>query len=180
MSMFIQMSGFPGSGKSTLAREIGKRTGAVIVDHDVTKSALMEKVGNGLTHDMAGKVSYHLDWSIIESLLEQGHSVIFDSPCLYDEMVEKGSLLAEKYGIPYKYIECVVHDFTLINERLRERDRMPSQIKEVKSEEAFLKTVLNSKKPDGLPCLQIDTSSPITSYITRVIRYLENGEGGAE
>ncbi len=180
MSMFIQMSGFPGSGKSTLAREIGKRTGAVIVDHDVTKSALMDMVGNELTHDTAGKVSYHLDWSISESLVSQGHSVIFDSPCLYDEMVEKGTLLAEKYSIPYKYIECVVNDFTLINQRLRERNRMPSQIKEVKSEEAFRKTVLNSKKPDGLTCLQIDTSSPITSYISRVIRYLENGEGGAE
>ncbi|MHC8520673.1 AAA family ATPase [Rossellomorea sp. H39__3] len=174
------MSGFPGSGKSTLAREIGKRTGAVIVDHDVTKSALMEKVGNGLTHDMAGKCRITWTGPSSESLLAQGHSVIFDSPCLYDEMVEKGTLLAEKYGIPYKYIECVVHDFTLINERLRERDRMPSQIKEVKSEEAFLKTVLNSKKPNCLPCLQIDTSSPITSYITRVIQYLENGEGGAE
>jgi predicted kinase len=34
------MSGFPGSGKSTLAKQIAKRTNAVIIDHDVVKSAL--------------------------------------------------------------------------------------------------------------------------------------------
>lgn len=35
------MSGFPGSGKSTLARQIAKLTGAVIIDHDIVKSALL-------------------------------------------------------------------------------------------------------------------------------------------
>jgi predicted kinase len=38
---FVQMSGFPGSGKSTLARNISKLTGAVIIDHDIVKSALL-------------------------------------------------------------------------------------------------------------------------------------------
>ena len=36
------MSGLPGSGKSTLARQITKRTKAVLIDHDITKSALLE------------------------------------------------------------------------------------------------------------------------------------------
>lgn len=36
------MSGLPGSGKSTLSREIARRLDAVIVDHDVTKTALLE------------------------------------------------------------------------------------------------------------------------------------------
>jgi len=39
---FLQMSGFPGSGKSTLAKQISKLTNAVIVDHDVSKTALLE------------------------------------------------------------------------------------------------------------------------------------------
>ncbi len=41
---FLQMSGYPGSGKSTLAKEISKNTGAVVVDHDVVKSALMNSM----------------------------------------------------------------------------------------------------------------------------------------
>lgn len=43
---FLQMSGFPGSGKSTLAREIAKRTGAVVIDHDIVKSALLNSLNN--------------------------------------------------------------------------------------------------------------------------------------
>lgn len=42
------MSGFPGSGKSTVSKYIAKLTGAVIIDHDVLKSALLKslKVSN--------------------------------------------------------------------------------------------------------------------------------------
>ena len=39
---FLQMSGFPGSGKTTLARRIAQITGAVIVNHDISKTALLE------------------------------------------------------------------------------------------------------------------------------------------
>ena len=41
---FLQMSGFTGSGKSTLARQISKITGAVIIDHDIVKSALLKSL----------------------------------------------------------------------------------------------------------------------------------------
>ena len=40
--LLVQMSGAPGAGKSTVAHAIGRRTGAVVLDHDVTKSALLE------------------------------------------------------------------------------------------------------------------------------------------
>lgn len=36
------MSGFPGAGKSTVSKYIAKLTGAIIVDHDVLKSALFK------------------------------------------------------------------------------------------------------------------------------------------
>ena len=39
--VFIQMSGAPGSGKTTIANAISERIKAVIIDHDVTKSALL-------------------------------------------------------------------------------------------------------------------------------------------
>ena len=38
------MSGFPGSGKSTVSKYIAKLTGAVIIDHDVLKSALLKSL----------------------------------------------------------------------------------------------------------------------------------------
>jgi predicted kinase len=90
---FIQMSGFPGSGKSTLAREIAKHTDAVIIDHDIVKSALLHSIEAPIDPKLAGKISYNIDWSLIEFHLSQGHNVIFDSPCLYEEMVERGTHL---------------------------------------------------------------------------------------
>ncbi len=121
---FLQMSGFPGSGKSTLSREIAKRTEAIIIDHDVSKTALLEtSAGAEMDIKTSGDISYHIDWSFIESMLSQGKNVIFDSPCLYDEMIVNGTGLAKKYQAKYKYVECFLNDFNEINTRLKNRER---------------------------------------------------------
>lgn len=84
------MAGFPGSGKSTLAREIAIRTSAIIVDHDISKSSLLNSLRDeSIEQATIGKMAYDMDWSLIEFYLAQGKDVIFDSPCLYEVMVEK-------------------------------------------------------------------------------------------
>jgi predicted kinase len=169
---FLQMAGFPGSGKSTLAREIGKRTGAVVIDHDVVKSSLLHSIDKGkIASKLAGQISYNIDWSLIEYQLSQGHSVVFDSPCFYDKMLEKGTELSRKYNVSYKYVECFLDDYTQINYRLRNRDGMISQFNEV-NEEMFNYGIHNSKKPDEQKCLTVDTKQPLESYIHEVIKYL--------
>lgn len=126
---FVQMSGHPGSGKSTLTRQIGKRTGAVIIDHDIVKSALIHSIdGVPIDGSQTAKISYNIDWSLIDFHLSQGNNVIFDSPCLYEEMIEKGTGLAKKYNVKYKYVECYLDDSNEINARLKSRERMISQI----------------------------------------------------
>lgn len=170
---FLQMSGFPGSGKSTLAREIAKRTKAIIIDHDVTKSALLDSLNNlSLQIDQSGEISYNIDWSLNEFILSQGHSVIFDSPCLYQEIVDRGTSLAQKYQAKYKYIDVILDDINQINTRLKTRERMPSQITEVISRQAFNHAVRNSKKPVGYDFLLVDSSLPLESYLGKVLNYL--------
>lgn len=167
------MSGFPGSGKSTLSREIAKRTGAVIIDHDIVKSALLHSVDiDMIDAKVAGKISYNIDWSLIDFHLSQGQNVIFDSPCLYQEMVDKGIDLSKKYNAKYKYVECYLNDFEEVNNRLRNRVRMVSQIKEISSKETFKSTIENSKKPIGYKCIVIDTGKPLKSYIDKVVNYI--------
>jgi len=170
---FVQMSGFPGSGKSTLARQILKRTGAVIVDHDIVKSALLHSMEEGeIDSNLAGKISYNIDWSLIEFHLSQGQDVIFDSPCLYQEMIDKGTYLSKKYNVKYKYVECYLSDIHEINFRLKNHERMISQIKEIKSEIAFKSTIENSKKPLGYKCITVDTGQTLESYIQDVMNYI--------
>ena len=170
---FLQMSGFPGSGKSTLARLIAKSTKAVIIDHDVVKTALLEGMENDIDPKRAGGVAYHIDWTLIDFLLAQGHSVILDSPCLYEELVEKGTTLTEKYALKYKYVECVLDDVHELNHRLKNRERMISQIGPVNIPEDRWQEVINrAKKPAHLECIKVDTSQSANDYIDDVLLYL--------
>lgn len=171
---FLQMSGFPGSGKSTLSRQLAKHTGAIIIDHDVSKTALLKVLaGTAISEKEMGRASYETDWAHIEFQLSEGKSVIFDSPCLYEEMVEIGTQLALKYGAAYKYIECYLNDFTEINHRLANRKRLPSQIQRVDSESVFARAVDSSQKPEAHRWIRVDSGTRMEKYLPLALTYLE-------
>lgn len=170
---FLQMSGFPGSGKSTLSREIARRLDAVIVDHDVTKTALLESTAqHSLDPELAGRVAYDLDWALVEFHLSLGRNVILDSPCLYGVMIDRGLAMTANSGATYRYVECLVDDVDEINRRLRERERKLSQIGSV-SPENFYRTVTANKRPAHMHTLTIDTNRPLETYLPDVIAYLQ-------
>lgn len=166
------MSGVPGSGKSSLAKAIRENLNVVIVDHDIIKTALLEKINGNLSMQYAGQASYHIDWSLIESFLSQQHNVILDSPCLYDEMIDKGLDLAKKYNAKYKYVECLNKDFSSVNDRLQSRNKKLSQILQFASYDSFIQTVNSSKRPPHNNYLMVDSSKPVDSYLKSVIDYL--------
>ncbi|MGM9951579.1 MAG: AAA family ATPase [Lysinibacillus sp.] len=171
---FLQMSGFPGSGKSTLARAISKECNAIIVDHDIIKSALLESMAeHQLDPSASGKIGYSIDWSLVDFYLSQGFPVILDSPCLYREMVDKGLALSKKYKVNYKYVECIALDIDIVNKRLQERSKMASQISAISSEEVFYKTIENSAKPEEMMILQVNTLQSLEEYIGAVMNYVK-------
>ncbi|PES62858.1 ATP-binding protein [Bacillus cereus] len=170
---FLQMSGFPGSGKSTFSKYIAKLTGAVIVDHDVVKSALLKSLKEkGVEPTVVGGISYDIEWELIDFLLEQEHSVILDSPCLYEGMVKKGIDLCQKHGATYKYIECYLNNIEEINRRLPTRERKISQITKVGSEVAFQKCLAGSKRPLHGEYLIVDSGEPLEKYGKKVMDYI--------
>lgn len=167
------MSGFPGSGKSTLSRRIAKSTGAIVIDHDIVKTALLESLETRQIETTdAGGISYEIEWALIDFHLSQGHSVILDSPCLYTEMLEKGMKLSKKYNVKYKYVECYLNNIEEINNRLKKRKRMISQIEKVESEEAFKKWLDGSKRPSDFTYLIVDSGKPLEDYIDKVMVYM--------
>ncbi|KAJ3461524.1 hypothetical protein MRS44_010077 [Fusarium solani] len=123
--LLIQMSGAPGSGKSTIARLLRQSIGGVVIDHDVLRSALLED--SDVPFDQVAKRAYNLQWRLAEDFMRQGLSVIVDSTCNFQEVLDQGSALAEQQGFTYWYIECKVEDIDLLDERLRTRDPMKSQ-----------------------------------------------------
>ncbi|PEM67026.1 AAA family ATPase [Bacillus pseudomycoides] len=170
---FLQMSGFPGSGKSTLSRRIAKSTGAIVIDHDIVKTALLESLETRQIETTdAGGISYEIEWALIDFHLSQGYSVILDSPCLYTEMLEKGMKLSKKYNVKYKYVECYLNNIEEINNRLKKRKRMISQIEKVESEETFKKWLDGSKRPSDFTYLIVDSGKPLEDYIDKVMVYM--------
>ncbi|GAA0327454.1 ATP-binding protein [Bacillus carboniphilus] len=170
---FLQMSGFPGAGKSTLARLIAENTGAIVIDHDIIKSALLDSLDVSIDPKLAGKMAYQIDWSLIDLHLSQGFSVILDSPCFYKEMIERGMDLATKHYADYKYVECYLNDYQEINHRLKTRKRMKSQIQQVAGSELdFKRFVDSSVKPPGGNFLVVKTDQPIQKYFNKVIQYV--------
>ena len=164
MDIFLlQMAGAPGSGKSALARVIGARTGAVVLDKDVLKTAALEA---GVQDDQrAGGVAYEAIFSLADHLLGQDLSVVLDSPSFYDSIPAKGAAIASARHVPYYFIECICPEDEELTRRLQERPRMRSQPNELLSSER------QTFGPPG-PYLQVDTTQPLERCLALALDYL--------
>ena len=180
---FIQMSGVPGSGKTTLATALAKSLGAVIIDHDITKTALLE---SDIDVAIAGRASYHVLFALAPYLLKQGHSVIFDSPCLYDNILIQGQQFAKKAKAHYRYIECRIDDLEELDRRLKTRRALASQIRGLdipaskgsgKSGDMvkLFKEWMNSMKRPKNGFLLVDTSQDVEANLHRALHYVKTG-----
>lgn len=118
------MSGAPGSGKSTIARLLGNSISGVVIDHDIFRSTLLE---SDVPFDQAARIAYQLQWALARDVMKQGCSVIIDSTCNFQQVLDQGSALAQQHGFAYWYVECKVQDVDLLDQRLRTRDPMTSQ-----------------------------------------------------
>ena len=95
----LQMAGDSGTGKSTLARAVSRVTGAVVLDKDVYKAAMLD---DGLGEAAAGQ-AYVVLFATAGILLEQGHSVILDSAAYFTSIRDRGLELAGRHGAAYRY-----------------------------------------------------------------------------
>lgn len=177
----LQMSGLPGTGKSTIARHVGSRYGAVVVDLDVIRSAVLD--GGVLVAD-SGRVAYPVMYALTRHLLDQDVSVVIDSPCQYDEILATGREMADERGVAYKYVECRTDDLALIDSRLRSRPALRSQRRGVvlppvdaghldaDGEQMFRTGLQQTRRPaDGY--LQVDATKPMDLILDEVEKYLE-------
>ena len=179
---FVQMSGVPGSGKSTIARAIGEHFHAIVLDHDDTKTAIKAA---GIADALAGKASYEVLKALSTRFLAERHSVVFDSPCLYDELLHHGTSIAATCNAAYRYIECQLSDLEQLQQRLLTRTAKPSQVRSLSRQithqgvqwsarELFVQWAANMKRPPQ-DHLTLDTSAPLADCLARALRYVELG-----
>lgn len=177
----LQMAGISGVGKSTLARLIGKHTGAVVIDYDVVKSAALDA---GVAWGNAGTVGYEASRALADSLLQQGISVVLDSPCFYQQIVDQGLAIAGVRGATYAFIECVLLDEDTLRQRMQIRQRHRSQRvaldvpppdapNDVMANAAGVICIPETKVPTS-PWVRIDTHQPLNHCLTRALEYLND------
>ena len=165
-SLFLlQMAGVPGSGKSALARLIGASTGAVVLDKDVLKSAILDA---GVENDPhAGGIAYETMFALAEHLLGQDRAVVMDSPSFYESIPTKGAAIAARRHVPYDFIECVCPDEAELRRRLRER----SGVLRSNPGEDVLDDLPETKTPPGA-YLRIDTTESLERCLELALEYL--------
>jgi len=163
-SLFLlQMAGMPGSGKSALARVLGRRTGAVVIDKDVLKSAALAA---GVDKAQAGAVAYEAMFAQAGHMLGQDWSVILDSPSFWETIPEKGAAIAADRHLPYYFIECFCPDRNEQARRLRDRPRLVSN-----PGEEVLDADWQTFTPPG-PYLRVDTTQSLERCLELVLDYL--------
>ncbi|TDW17213.1 AAA family ATPase [Kribbella kalugense] len=181
----VQMSGPPGAGKTTIARELVRHRRLVAIDRDVVLSAMLDSdpEPDG-TLTFARIASYNVVKAMADGVLTQGLGVIIDSPCFYDELLTAGQALAAKHGVPYRYIECVTEDISLLDTRLRSRPTLRSQRPSVEAPPVdltpdpensgtalFTDWIAKSKRPPTY--LPLDTTKPVADCVTEALAFLD-------
>ncbi|MEI8407215.1 MULTISPECIES: AAA family ATPase [unclassified Kribbella] len=177
----LQMSGVPGSGKSTIAAHVVDTFGAVAVDYDVIKTALLDA---GV--DLAGsaKPAYEVMYALARHALAQGHDVIMDSPCFWPRILTEGMEIARQHDATYRYIECQIHDLKLLDERLARRPRLRTHRRGVNyppvdlgddlvDGEAFFRDGMTRIQRPSDNYLQLDMHRPLPELLPKVNAYLK-------
>jgi predicted kinase len=120
----VQMAGHPGSGKSTVAAAIADAVGAVVVDLDVIKSALLDA---GLSWSEASSASYAvIDAVTADQLWFAGLTVVVDTPSYWPQIHERLTRLAGECDAVYRFVECTADD-SVRERRLATRPARRSQ-----------------------------------------------------
>lgn len=123
MMTLIQMHGYPGSGKSTVARAVGCALPAIVIDKDVIAAAFLR---TGVPSASATAASYEAMRGLASRLLEDGHSVILDSPCFWPVIEEATRTLATRHNATWVMLQCIC-PVDVVDRRLAERARLESQ-----------------------------------------------------
>lgn len=169
--IIVQMHGEPGSGKSTLARSLGPKLGAVVVDKDLISSGAIRA---GVPFAEAGKVAYGALWLLIPSILEQGFSVIIDSPCFWPNIEQRGREIAGRFSASYRMIECTCPS-SEIDRRLATRERLESNPTERGA---------GAGRPGmyAPSCgrLVLDASRPVEELVAESLAHLRAGSGAKD
>jgi predicted kinase len=163
----VQMHGEPGSGKSAIARVLGERLGAVVLDKDVIKAALLR---SGIAERDAASGAYEVYFTQARAFVAAGHSVVLDNPVFWESAERRWLDLTAFAGSPAVLIECVCPDREELVRRLATREALESQPREPLD----LVRHPGSAATTFEPRLTLDTTRPLDDLVAEALAYVRH------
>jgi predicted kinase len=163
----VQMHGEPGSGKSTLARAIAPLVGAILLDKDVIKSAILR---SGVADGLAGPAAYEVYFDLAGQIVHQGYSLILDNPVFWPRVEERWLALSAAAACPPLLIECVCPDRNELCRRLASRNGLESHPKEP----IDLLRHAGAAETRYMPRLTLDTTRPVDELVGLAAGYIRS------
>ena len=161
------MAGMPGSGKSTLARAIGTALRWPVIDKDTLKSTLLE---TGIPEDATDPTAYALMFDLARDLLvEQGSSVVLDSPAALQVTLESAQRVAGAAGATLRVVLCLAEQLVR-NTRSANRVKKMSQQSWIPSKTAGDGQYHFGHLPAGT--LEVATNRPVSELLQNVLTFL--------
>lgn len=164
--LVVQMHGEPGSGKSTVARELGSRLGAVVLDKDVIKAALLR---TGIAEMEAAAGAYEVFFAQGRALVTAGQSIVLDNPVYWASVEQRWLEIADAAESPRILIECVCPDDAELTRRLVTRAALESQPRERLNPERFPGIAETQFEPR----LTVDTTRPLDEIVREAVVFIE-------
>ena len=166
----IVFKGLMGTGKSTLSRALGQRLGYLVVDKDDFSDVLLPHL------ERYGPLAYEAMFLASRSLLQQGFSVICDSPLRGQIGYRNAARLAQEVGAQLHVIVCVCSDEALWRERLETRTRRPAHLVKTWQDLERYQEVARAdfEYEVDAPMLEVDTVNSLSDVVEEITFWLNN------
>jgi predicted kinase len=175
---FVLLKGLAGTGKSTLARALSRTRGWPLIDKDDVKDLLDGEA------KAAGPLSYAIMLNVARRQMEQGLSVICDSPLTYRSLYEEAEQIAASTGSRLAVIECVCSNEQRWQDRIDKRAALSLPAHHQTNWYAFqehrLRAAAESRYPISAPYLVVDTVQPLAITLVTVTAWLAQLGGDRE
>src|SRR5262245_5490978 len=165
----LLLSGLPGTGKSYLAATIASRHPAAVVRTDEVRKALFPHPT--YAGDESGTV-YLTCYALVESLLEDGYTVVFDATNLLKAGRKRVRAIARRAGAGVLTLETVARP-ELVAARLRRRASGGAESFSSDADWRVYQHLASTAQPPRQEgSLVVDTSGSLTPALAAVDRFL--------